>query len=82
MRVCCQGRMVPKDQLNRLSMCARDCILNSSSERQMCHLKVSAQYKTLFMHLLHMLFICGGKYPEFARKQSHIIFPAVCLRGG
>lgn len=51
------------------------CILNSSSERKMCHLKVSAQYKSLFMHLLHMLFIFGGKYSKFARKQSDMIFP-------
>ncbi len=43
----------------------------------MCHLKVSAQYKSLFMHLLHMLFIFDGKYSKFARKQSHMIFPAV-----
>lgn len=48
----------------------------------MRHLKVSAQYESLFMCLLHTLFIFGGKYSEFARKQSHMIFPAVCLRGG
>lgn len=49
------------------------CILNSSSEREICHLKISAHYKSLFMCLLHTHLIFGGIFQVCPQTITHYL---------